>query len=103
MLPLGAAVLVFIWVAVPAILLMAVWAGVTAFRILYPDDALPFDPVDRRRRAAARGESRPVKLRDILDDERARHARPRQRVAPGGPPPSPGRSALTEDLWLRRN
>ncbi|WP_412068518.1 hypothetical protein [Rubrivirga sp. IMCC43871] len=103
MLPLGAAFVLFFWVAVPAILLMAVWAGVTAFRILYPDDVMPFDPVDRRRRASARGEARPVKLRDILEDERARQAKPRQRVAPGGPPQAPGRSALTEDLWLRRN
>ena len=53
--PLGAAVTAFFFVAVPAILLMSVWAGVTAFRILFPEESLPFDPASRRRRATDRG------------------------------------------------
>lgn len=93
---LGALIVGLFAVAVPAILLMAVWAGVTALRLLFPEEPLPLDPVARRRRKTERGEFVPVRLRDILDDQRAR-----QSVAPDGHlpegPPSAG------DLWLRRN
>ncbi|WP_420456495.1 hypothetical protein [Rubrivirga sp.] len=102
--PLGAIFVAFFAVAVPAILLMAVWAGVTAFRILFPDEPLPLDPVARRRRLAARGESVPVRLRDIMEDERARQATSAaERVVPRGTPPSPRTHPLFDDLWLRRN
>jgi len=87
--------------ATPAIVLMAVWAGVTAFRILFPEDALPFDPAARRQRAAARGEMVPVRLRDILEDQEARRAVAAREAAsaPDARPANP----LVEDLWLRRN
>ena len=99
--PVAAALTALFFVAVPVILLMAVWAAVTAFQILFPDDALPFEPSARRRRRTDRGEAVPVRLRDILEDERAR-----QSVAatePEGGPPSPSSAPLFDDLWLRRN
>jgi hypothetical protein len=109
MLPLGANVfVVFFVVAIPAILLMAVWAGVTAFRILFPDEPLPMDPVSRRRRLTARGESVPVRLRDILDDQRARqavgtHPTVPDETAEADTPRGPATHPLFADLWLRRN
>lgn len=87
----------FFAVAVPAILLMTVWAGVMAFRLLFPERTLPFDAPARRQRAAAYGEFRPVKLRDILEDQQAQRAT----VARGGETPEP--HPLFDDLWLRRN
>ena len=89
-------------VAAPAILLMAVWAGVMAFRLLFPEDALPLDPAARRQRATARGEMVPVRLRDIIEDQEARRAVAARAAADdgaGGPAPNP----LFDDLWLRRN
>lgn len=104
MLPLGAVVVAFFVVAVPAILLMSVWAGVTAFRILFPDDALPLDPVARRQRRTARGESVPVRLRDIMDDQRARQAVAPKPTVPDAPETGSRAShPLFDDLWLRRN
>lgn len=102
--PLGAIFVAFFAVAVPAILLMGVWAGVTAFRILFPDDPLPLDPVARRRKLTARGESVPVRLRDIMEDERARRSviTP-QRIEPAPDASSPRTHPLFDDLWLRRN
>ncbi len=102
--PLGALFVAFFVVAIPAILLMSVWAGVTAFRILFPDDPLPLDPAARRRRRTARGESVPVRLRDIIEDERARQSvagAERVVLRPGSP--SPRTHPMFDDLWLRRN
>lgn len=98
--PVGAVVTTVFVIAVPAILLMAVWAGVTAFRILFPDESLPFDPAAKRRQASGQGESVPVRLRDILEDQQARRTSVR---AGAGGPPGPAANPLFDDLWLRRN
>ena len=98
--PVAAALTALFFVAVPAILLMAVWAGVTALQILFPDDALPSGPSARRRRTA-RGEAVPVRLRDILEDERAR--RSVEAAAPAEGRMGPSANPLFDDLWLRRN
>lgn len=100
--PIAAIVTAFFLVAVPAILLMTVWAAVTAYKLLFPDDALPFAPSGQRRRRMARGESVPVRFRDILEDERARQsvpAPPHDADGASTPPSNP----LFDDLWLRRN
>lgn len=99
--PVAALFVAFFWIAVPAILLMAVWAGVTAYQLLFHDDALPLDPTLQRRRRTAQGESVPVRLRDIIEDERARQAvaEAASSEGPAGPPSHP----LFDDLWLRRN
>ncbi len=99
--PVAASFVAFFWIAVPAILLMAVWAGVTAYQLLFHDDALPLDPASGRRRRTARGESVPVRLRDIIEDERAR--RSVAESASGGGPAGPPANPLFDDLWLRRN
>ena len=96
-LPVGALIVGLFAVAVPAIILMSVWAGVTALRLLFPEDALPTDPAARRRRAAADGEFVPVRLRDIIEDQQARRSvAVRAGEGPDGHP-------LFDDLWLRRN
>lgn len=96
MLPIGALIAGFFAVAVPAILLLSVWAAVTAWRLLFPDEPAPMDPVSRRRRATAQGEFVPVRLRDIVEDQRARQSVATDGDLPDGHP-------LAEDLWLRRN
>ena len=99
--PLGS-IFVFFVVAVPVIVLMTVWAGVMAFRLLFPEDALPFEPSARRRRATAGGQSVPVRLHDIVEDQQARYAvAARERAARG--PETPATNPLFDDLWLRRN
>ncbi len=100
-LPVGAAVAAFVMTVVPLVLLMTVWTCVTMARILFPERSLPVDGPSRRERALRRGESRPVGLREILDDEARRrhlssrdgHDAPLVRAA----------TRLTDDLWLRRN
>ena len=104
--PLGALIVGLFAVAVPAIILMSVWAGVTALRLLFPEEPLPFDPASRRRRATLKGEFVPVRLRDILEDQQARQSvaarMARERDAAGEHPLTDGHP-LADDLWLRRN
>ncbi len=97
MLPVGALIVGLFAVAVPAIILMSVWAGVTALRLLFPEGPLPSEPDALRRRAATRGDSVPVRLRDILEDQQAR-----QSVVARGDD-LPDGHPLADDLWLRRN
>ena len=101
-LPLGAVVTGFVMVAIPTILLMTVWTIVTVLRILFPERPLPFDPASRRHRATMRGESVPVRLRDIMEDQ-ARQPLPARRVDAEGDSGLPERDPLLEDLWRRRN
>lgn len=86
--------------AVPLLLLMAIWAVVTAVRILLPEAALPTDPAARTARARRRGEAAPVRLREIVDEQRRRPAPvfPRSGDAPEGAP-----DPLADALWARRN
>lgn len=103
-LPQGALVTGFFLVAIPTVLIMTVWTIVTVIRILFPERPLPFDGSARRQRAALRGESVPVRLRDILEDqERRRQAQTVRAPRPDGAPPEPEPHPLFDDLWLRRN
>jgi len=89
--------------AAPLILLMAIWAVITAARILYPEAPLPPDAGFRSRR---RGEPAPVRLRQIVDEQRRRPAPvfPRVGGAPEGVPPGElGPDPLADALWERRN
>lgn len=99
-LPTGALIAGFFLVALPIIILMAVWAGITMVRILFPEKPLPFEAAARRHRATMRGETRPVRLRDIIEDEARRRAEP---TAVGGAEAGPPRHPFVDDLWLRRN
>lgn len=96
MLPLGALIAGFFAVAVPVILLISVWATVTAWRLLFPEEPTPMDPVARRRLATEQGDFVPVRLRDIVDDQRARQAVIAEGTMPDAHP-------FEADLWLRRN
>lgn len=103
--PVGALFVAFFAVAVPAILLMAVWAAVTALRILFPERSLPYDS-SARRHPLGSGIGTPVRLHDILENEKARRARTAaarvegdREAAARGPRAHP----LAEDLWMRRN
>lgn len=104
MLQPAALVSVFLLVAVPVLLLMTIWAAVMAMRILFPERPLPFDA--RACRAAARrreGKAVPVRLQDILDDQRARRAPLPERHPVLDDELNPAGSSLANDLWLRRN
>ncbi len=102
---LAAVFAAFVVVAVPAIILMAVWASVTLWRVLFPERPLPLvrDEATERRAAAARGESVQVGFREIHEDLRV-HARDLARPyhhaggCSGGFPAS-----WLEDLDRRRN
>lgn len=78
--------------AVPMLLLMGVWAVITAFRILMPEQPLPID-----RRARRRGEPAPVRAREIVAEQR-------RRPAPVFDAESSSESeSIAESLWARRN
>jgi hypothetical protein len=100
-LPLAALVTGFFLVAIPTLVLMAVWTAVTVARILFPERPLPFDGSQRRRRRTLQGEAVPVRLRDILEDQALRQSQgaPVERQPGEGPAVHP----LFDDLWLRRN
>lgn len=108
-LPLAAAETAFVLMAVPALLLMLVWSAVTAMRILFPERPLP--PVDpdgaRLRRALHAGDAVPVRVRDIVNAQRAQAAEleaareAAREEAPGATPAAP--HPFIADLWLRRN
>ena len=108
-LPLGFALTAFVIAAVPALLLMLVWSAVTTMRILFPERPLPPPDVgaERLRRSLRTGEAVPVRLRDIVDAQRAQAAEldaARQAArdeAPGATPAAP--HPFIADLWLRRN
>lgn len=97
----------FAVVAFPALVIMAIWAAVSAFRILRPEAPLPFVP-DRaaeRRKATEAGTSVPVGFREIHDDLRV-HARRltlpyKYRAAVGGTHHVP--EPWLDDLYRRRN
>lgn len=86
----------------PLILLMAVWAVITAVRILYPEGALPVDPASRR--ARQRGEAVPVRLRQIVEEQRRSPAPVLPpRVAAVDGEPDARAEAIEAALWARRN
>lgn len=96
-------------VAVPALILMAVWTAVTAARLLFPERELPFDGQARRAVARRRGQAVPVRAFDIVEDLRRRPVRPAMPQREASPTEAvtegegPGGPRLFEDLWLRRN
>ncbi len=74
--PFAAVFTAFALFAGPAMVLMAVWASVTLFRILFPERPLPRarNQTAERRAAVERGESVAVGFREIHEDMRV-HAR----------------------------
>lgn len=103
MLPLAAISAIAI-AAFPIVLLMVAWTIVTVARLVFPERALPFDAAVRREAMRRRGRSVPVRLVDIMDDQRALAtppAMPRRAPVPEDEASAP--DPLTDDLWLRRN
>ncbi len=90
-------------VAVPMLFFMATWAVVTAYRILRPEEPLPFEehPVEVRRRTTARGVPVAVGARDIREDQRRQSAAGAYQFFEGYSDGVP--LQWREDLWLRRN
>ena len=103
--PVAAIATGFVLVAVPLVILMVIWTLVTMWRVVFPDDELPFDRGAGRERARRRGEAVPVRLADIMEEQRVRpvwpvmprRARVEAEVADGTEGP------LQQDLWRRRN
>lgn len=98
--PLAAIETGFFLLAVPLILLMGIWAVVTALRILMPEAPLP---MDRTARARRRGEPAPVRLREIVDEQRRRPAPVFPPAAVGDDAPEVRAETIAEALWARRN
>ncbi|MEM1054096.1 MAG: hypothetical protein AAGI52_01115 [Bacteroidota bacterium] len=102
--PVAAIVTGFFMVAAPVILMMTIWTLVTMWRVIFPDDELPFDRSTDVAAAQERGESVPVGFVDIMEQQRRRPVGPvmphRQRVAQKE---GTSESPLAEDLWRRRN
>ena len=86
--------------ALPLLLLMAVWAFVTALRILMPEAPLP---LDRTARARRRGEPAPVRLREIIEEQRRRPTLVFPPATVGGDAPENRAETIAEALWARRN
>ncbi|MEM1041574.1 MAG: hypothetical protein AAGI91_03000 [Bacteroidota bacterium] len=69
---LAALIAGFVVLAIPVIVLMAIWSAVTLCRVLFPERPLPLmrDEAKERREAIARGESVKVGFREIHEDMR---------------------------------
>lgn len=91
----------FFLVAIPVIVLVAVWAAVTMVRILFPERPLPFEAAARRQRATLEGRAVSVRLRDILEDQAHRQAATASGT--GQPEGSEAPHPLVADLWAQRN
>ena len=105
MFPVAAIATGFVLVAVPVVILMVIWTVVTMWRVVFPDEELPFDRGIAREVARRRGDAVPVQLADIMEEQRRRPVWPvmprRERVE--AEPNEGDRSPLQEDLWRRRN
>ena len=84
--------------AAPLVLMMAIWATITALRILIPEAPPQRDPQAYARR---RGIAAPVRLREIVAEQR-------RVAAPVLPPHADGdadtrTTDIADALWARRN
>lgn len=60
-------------VAAPLLFFVLTWTAVTAYRVLFPEQPLPFkkDPIVIREQKTAAGDLVPVGVREIREDQRA--------------------------------
>lgn len=91
----------------PILVFLIIWVGATVYRLYYPEHPLPFegDPVVKRQRAASKGKSVPVGVREIRADQRRERRQEDVTVynyAWGGSDEGVPES-WKEDLWRRRN
>ncbi len=103
--PIAAIATGFVLVAVPVLILMVIWTLVTMWRVVFPDDELPFDKGVGREIAKRQGRAVPVELADIMEEQRHRPVWPvmpmRERVE--AEVEDGALSLLQQDLWRRRN
>lgn len=94
--------IIFAAVVVPSIFFMLTWVLTASYRICFPEEPLPFrkDPVAVRHQAVEQGESVPVGVREIREDQR-QHAGALYHYAGGDSIGLP--LPWKKDLWLRRN
>jgi len=93
-------------VAVPILFMMLTWVLVTAYRILKPEDPLPYeyDAAFLRQQATQAGHSMPVGVREIREDQRhARRMSFQQAYEYHGMPTAVLPESWRDDLWLRRH
>ncbi|GAB5518494.1 MAG: hypothetical protein RhofKO_07450 [Rhodothermales bacterium] len=93
-------------VAVPILFFMLTWVLVTAYRLLKPEEPLPYeyDAAFLRQQASQAGYSMPVGVREIREDQRhARRMTYQQEYEYHGTPTALLPEAWREDLWRRRN
>ena len=109
--PVLASAAAFFLVAFPVIVLMTIWSVVMMGRILFPERPLPFDAAARRAAARRKGHAVPVRLADILDDQRRQRAQQAAVAETDSTEPSPTQAEAPHghehpffaDLWDRRN
>lgn len=96
--------------AVPMLLLMGIWAVVTSYRILFPEPPPSPDPAARGGSPRRPGDPVPVRLRDIVAEQRRRptpalmlRSNPRSHHLPGHGSGTDSPSPLADALWARRN
>lgn len=102
---LAAVITAFVVAALPALIFMAIWTAVTAFRILFPERALPLgrNGLAERQAARTRGGAQEVGFREIREDVRM-HTRELSRshdLVGCGSHGIP--EAWLDDLYRRRN
>ncbi len=99
--------LALVLVAIPVLFFMLTWVIVTAYRICFPEEALPIerDPLRVRHRATAAGISIPVGAREIREDQKRyqRQLATRAYHYEEGDLRIGLPEAWMDDLWLRRN
>lgn len=64
--------IIFATVAIPVLFFMLTWVITTSYRICFPEEPLPFekDRAALRKRAPTSGQSVPVGVREIREDQR---------------------------------
>jgi hypothetical protein len=99
--------LIFFAAILPPLIIMIAWAGITAFRIYFPERTLPFDPdpVWMHQHALSVSEGALVGAQDIRNEQRRQsrlHA-PGYRYDRSCSGSSGMPDDWADDLWLRRN
>ncbi len=64
--------LILALIAAPLLFFMLTWTAITAYRILFPEQPLPFehDPIVVRKKKTAAGDLVPVGVREIREDQK---------------------------------
>ncbi len=97
----------FLTIVGPILFFLLTWVVATAYRLYFPEQPLVFDndPIVLREERAREGQSIPVGVREIREDQRRNRqlgrTSPDYRYAWGGSDGFP--DAWKDDIWQRRN